>query len=43
MEYLRKGHTSVRGLFSKEEVAGIKPTVMAAFDAEQLEALRHEV
>lgn len=43
VEYLRNGHTCVRGLFSQEEVTGIKPTVMAAFEAELVEALRHEV
>lgn len=43
VEYLRKGHTVVRGLFSQEEVLDLKPRVMAAFEAEQLDALRHEV
>jgi hypothetical protein len=43
VEYLRKGHMAVRGLFSQEEVLELKPKVLAAFEAEELEALRHEV
>lgn len=43
VEYLRKGHTAVRGLFSQEEVRELRPKVLAAFEAEELEALRHEV
>lgn len=42
--FLRQGHTVTRGLLASDELAGHwTPRVLAAFEVERLEALRHEV